>query len=71
MESQCVRVLALLKGGPLTSLEAARLNPPIVHLPRRIKDLKDAGHKITCTMHYYRDKDGSPKKYGLYTIAEE
>jgi hypothetical protein len=33
MDSQCERVLALLKGGPLTSLEAARLNPPIIHLP--------------------------------------
>lgn len=71
MEAQNERVLALLKGGPLTSIEAMRLNPPIVHLPRRIKDLKDRGHKITCTMVYYKGADGSPKKYGLYTIAEE
>ena len=70
MDSQCERVLALLKGGPLTSLEAARLNPPIIHLPRRIKDLKERGERIECTMVYYRAADGRPRKYGIYTLSE-
>lgn len=69
-ENQTARVLALLRGGPLTSLEAARLNPPIVHLARRIKDLRDRGHEIKCDMTYYRDKDGSPRHYGTYILRE-
>ena len=69
-ENQTARVLALLKGGPLTSLEAMRLNPPIVHLARRIKDLRDRGHDITCDTVYYKTTDGRPSHYGIYTLRE-
>lgn len=70
METQNQRVLALLRGGPLTSLEAMRLNPPIVHLARRIKDLRDLGHDVSCEMVYYRSEDGAPRKYGIYSLRE-
>ena len=43
-EGQCLRVYELLKKGMrLSVIGAVNLSPPIMSLPRRIKDLRDKG----------------------------
>lgn len=55
----------LQKRGELTTREAVtELN--IMSLPRRIMELRRAGHEIT--MEYRTSPNGS--RYGVYTLAE-
>lgn len=64
--TQCNKVLAWLEVyGELTTREAVtELN--IMALPRRIKDLRNAGHNITLT---YR-KSANGARYGVYSLAK-
>lgn len=49
-DSQCSRILAHLQGGnSITGLEALHLFG-CIHLPRRIKDLRENGHDISSQM---------------------
>lgn len=49
-DSQCSRILAHLQGGnSITGLEALLLFG-CIHLPRRIKDLREIGHDIHSQM---------------------
>lgn len=65
--TQCDKVLAwLLIRGELTTREAVtELN--IMALPRRIKDLRNAGHNIVT--RYEKSPNGA--KYGVYTLVRE
>ena len=65
-QTQCSKVLAWLQTqGELTTREAVtELN--IMSLPRRIMELREAGHDIS--MEYRRTPSGA--RYGVYTLAE-
>lgn len=64
--TQCDKVLAwLLIRGELTNYEAVtELN--IMALPRRIKDLRNAGHHIVT--RYEKSPNGA--KYGVYSLVK-
>lgn len=65
--TQCNKVLAWLEVyGELTTRQAVtELN--IMSLPRRIMELRNAGHDITLT---YR-KSANGARYGVYSLVKE
>lgn len=70
-KSQCQNILAHLKDrGPITGLEALKLYG-CIHLPRRILDLREAGHRITSTMIEVPGRRGEkPKRVAQYSLVK-
>ncbi len=65
--SQCERLLARLKRGPITPLEAwSELG--IYRLGARVYDLKEQGHEITREMVAVSNKFGEECRVAQYTL---
>ena len=65
-QTQCSKVLAWLQTqGELTTREAVT-ELDIMSLPRRIMELREAGHNIS--MEYRTSRSGA--RYGVYTLTE-
>ena len=65
--SQCERLLARLKRGPITPLEAwSELG--IYRLGARVYDLKEQGHEITKKMVAVSNKFGEECRVAQYTL---
>lgn len=65
--SQCERLLARLKRGPITPLEAwSELG--IYRLGARVFDLKEQGHEITREMVAVSNKFGEECRVAQYTL---
>jgi Helix-turn-helix domain len=64
--AQRERLLKRLSRGPLDSVEGYRLG--FLHLPRRVMELRRAGHQIgMCWVHRY-GPDGMPHRVGQYRL---
>ena len=66
LSPQAELVLKHLKNvGPITPVEAAAVHR-IRHLPRRIADLKEAGHTIVTDIRY----DATGQRYAKYRLIQ-
>lgn len=55
LSAQCAKVLELFRQGKKLTVRSAMIEHSIGHLPRRVKDLKEAGYQIKSTLidkHY-------------------
>lgn len=68
-QSQCDRLLARLREGPITSLEA-REELDIFHPPRRICDLRESGHSIVTDWEYV-DTGRGEHRIGRYALLTD
>ena len=65
--TQTEMVLAMLLEGPLTSAQAFT-EIGCVHLPRRIKDLRDAGYEIVSEVIKTTNRFGYPTHFNRYHL---
>lgn len=70
-DTQCTKVLAyIMEHGSINPSEAYnRLH--IYRLGARIKDLRDAGHKIRTDIAKETNADGETVKYAVYSMEKE
>ncbi|MCF7520449.1 helix-turn-helix domain-containing protein [Neisseria sp. ZJ106] len=69
-DSQCSEILAVLKSGQsLTSYQGAQMG--IIGFHARIKELRDAGYHIACTMQPHINKHGKTVKRGSFSLVSE
>ncbi|VEF01016.1 helix-turn-helix domain-containing protein [Neisseria canis] len=67
-DSQCGEILSHIRTyGSITSYQAAQMG--IMGFNARIKDLRDAGYPVICTMQPHINKRGRTVKRGIYTLA--
>lgn len=69
LTGQCAVILSLLQRGVRLTSRSAMIEHGIGHLPRRIKDLKDAGAPILDEPG--KDADGKPMRYLVWYIQKE
>lgn len=67
-DSQCSEILAILQlGQSLTSYQAAQMG--IMGFAARVKDLREAGYPVICTMQPFENKHGKKVMRGVFTLA--
>ena len=64
-ETQCTAILAMLKRGPITPLDAIR-DAKCMRLAARIADLKAEGHTITMEMVQHGEK-----RFAKYSLMRQ
>jgi len=64
--AQRARLLKRLRRGPLDSVEGYRLG--FLHLPRRVMELRRAGHQIGMCWVHRHGPDGMPHRVGQYRL---
>ena len=66
--SQCAEILAILQSGQsLTSYQAAQMG--IMGFNARVRDLREAGFPVICTMQPHENKHGKTVMRGVFTLA--
>ncbi|MDW3684005.1 helix-turn-helix domain-containing protein [Cupriavidus sp. CV2] len=68
-EAQRSRLLAALKRGPVDTVHAYR-NLDILHVPRRVFELRKAGYAITTSWASRVTERGYPHRVGIYSLAK-
>ncbi|MBV8270947.1 MAG: helix-turn-helix domain-containing protein [Cupriavidus sp.] len=66
-EAQRARLLAALKRGPVDTVHAYR-KLDILHVPRRVFELRKAGHMITTAWVWRVTERGERHRVGLYVL---
>jgi hypothetical protein len=67
--SQRDRLLRALKRGPVDTQHASR-KLDIIHPPRRVFELRAAGHRITTSWVWRVTEQGGRHRVGLYSLEE-
>ncbi|MBY4734018.1 helix-turn-helix domain-containing protein [Cupriavidus pauculus] len=65
--AQRARLLLALKRGPVDTVHAYR-QLDILHVPRRVFELRQAGHKITTAWAWRVTEAGERHRVGLYVL---
>lgn len=66
-ELQRTRLLGALKRGPVDTVRAYR-ELDILHVPRRVFELRKAGHKITTAWIWRVTEAGVRHRVGMYSL---
>lgn len=69
-EAQRARLLAALKRGPVDTVHAYR-QLDILHVPRRVFELRKAGHFITTSWLWRTTEQGIQHRVGVYQLEVE
>ncbi|CAG4908321.1 helix-turn-helix domain-containing protein [Paraburkholderia saeva] len=65
--AQRARLLAALKRGPVDTVHAYR-NLDILHVPRRVFELRKSGHAIATAWVWRITEQGERHRVGIYTL---